>query len=104
MAKKPESRLQQRIRKALEEEVGGWWVKIHGGPFQDAGIPDLIGCVEGRFFALEVKCEDGRVSSIQTVTMDKIRRKGQGVAAVVLTPEEAVDVVRQALRLSKEGS
>lgn len=103
MATKPESRLQRKIRKELEKEVGGWWVKIHGGPFQAAGIPDLIGCVEGLFFALEVKTpEDTRgASEIQKATMKKIRHKGKGVTCVVESPEEAIEVVRSNVGIAK---
>lgn len=103
MATKPESRLQRKIQSALRREVGGWWTKIHGGPFQAAGIPDLIGCVEGRFFALEVKRPDDTkgASEIQLRTMKKIREDGEGVSCVVESPEEAVDVVRSALSKAK---
>lgn len=105
MTKKPESRLQLKIRKALEAEVGGWWVKIHGGPFQAAGIPDLVGCVKGLFFALEVKRPgEGKISPIQKVTIKKIIRKGQGVACVVESPEEAIEVVRSTLRKAEACS
>ena len=73
-------------------------MKIHGGPFQSAGIPDLVGCVRGLFFALEVKLPGtGKISPIQKVTIKKIKEKGEGVACVVESPEEAIDVVRSAL-------
>jgi hypothetical protein len=103
MAKKPETRLQRKIRTDLTKEVGGWWVKIHGGPYQAAGIPDLVGCVEGLFFALEVKRPDDTkgASPIQLRTMKKIRTKGQGIACIVESPEEAIEVVRTALRKTK---
>lgn len=79
-------------------------MKIHGGPFQSAGIPDLLGCVNGLFFGLEVKVpKRGKVSRIQEVVMAKIRNKGQGIAAVVTSPEEACDVVRSAVAKSKAG-
>lgn len=32
-----------------------WFVKIAGGTFQRLGIPDYIGCVKGRFVAVELK-------------------------------------------------
>lgn len=103
MSKKPETRLQQKIQKALREEVGGWWTKIHGGPFQAAGIPDLIGCVEGLFFGLEVKrpLDTKGASEIQIRTMKKIRVDGKGVACIVQSPEEAILVVRSAVEKSK---
>lgn len=98
MSTQPESRLQRRIKKALLKAVGGWWVKIHGGPFQQAGIPDLIGCVEGLFFALEVKTPTGDTSEIQRFTLKAIRKEGGAIAKVVITPEAAVECVEDALR------
>lgn len=93
-----------RIRRALEREFGGWWFKVWGGPFQQAGIPDIIGCVNGMFFALEVKMPKGRVSEIQTHTIEAINIKGGGCAVVVRSPEEALrsvkDCLEQAGRLS----
>jgi len=88
LTKKPESRLQQKIRRSLEKDFGGFWVKIWGGPFQQAGIPDLIGCCEGHFFAFEVKTPKGKPSALQLDIIDKIKKAG-GVAAVITTYEEA---------------
>lgn len=98
MAKKPESRLQRRIRDRLEKEVGGWWFKVWGGPFQAAGIPDLLGCVDGIFFAFEVKMPGETPSELQKLVMRDMKRKGGAVVAVVETPEEALEIVREHLR------
>jgi hypothetical protein len=65
MTKKRETRRQRRMRAALEETFGGKWWKVHGGPFQEAGIPDLNGCVDGLYIAIEVKEEDGTLAEIQ---------------------------------------
>ena len=94
MAKKPESRLQQRIKKKLIAEVGGKWIKIHGSSFQEAGQPDLIGCVEGWFFGFEVKVpKRGKPSELQLETLREWRRAG-GICCIVENPEEAVAVVK----------
>lgn len=94
----PESRLQRRIRKALEREFpGSFWWKVHGGAYTRAGIPDLCGCVRGRHIALEVKRPDGTVSAIQRSTHRRLKRAGAAVA-VVATPAEAIDVVHLALK------
>jgi hypothetical protein len=85
----------------LHTEVGGYWVKIHGGPFQRVGLPDLIGCVNGLFFGLEVKLEGETYEPIQEREAIEIRHKGQGVAACIHSPREAVDVVRKALSQAK---
>lgn len=47
---------QARIRK----EWGGQVVKVHGSAAQKAGTPDLLGCVRGRFVAIELK-QPGKV-------------------------------------------
>lgn len=96
--KKRETRLVAAIRRALRREVGGFWFKVHGGPFQKAGIPDILGCVSGIFFGLEVKVpRKGRVSDIQVETIADICEQG-GYAEVVTSPEEAVDYVKRSLR------
>ena len=97
MAKKEESRLQWRIRKSLEADVGGWWLKVHGGPFQVAGLPDLIGCVEGLFFGFEVKTPTGSTSKLQDYTLEVMRKRGGASIHVITEPEEAVRIVRRTL-------
>jgi len=106
MAKKPETRLQKNIRSRLEA-VGGVWYKIHGGPYQHAGIPDFIGCIDGRFFGLEVKVpglgKKSEPSELQKIEIGRIKLAG-GTACVVTSPEEAVRVVREALARAKRRS
>jgi hypothetical protein len=107
MAAKPETRRQRKIRKGLEKEFpDSWWKKIHGGWFQDAGIPDLIGCVCGLFFGFEVKEPDGDLSAIQIENIDDIEDAG-GVACEVITLEQAIEIVYETLRktgrLPKKG-
>ncbi len=103
MTKKPESRLQLRIRHELEHQVGGFWFKTHGGPYQDSGLPDLIGCRGGLFFGFEVKTPDGEPTKLQLETIKKIQMNGGGIAQVIVSPEEAILVVRQALAISGKG-
>ncbi len=102
--RQPEARLQRRIREALEKQVGGWWFKVHGGPFQQAGIPDLVGCVDGYFFAFEVKTDKGKPSPIQLHTIARIRTRGGACAHVVTTPQEAIDFVCQHLEQARSVS
>ena len=107
MVQKAESRLQRRMRKRLEEEFGGWWVKIHGSIYQ-AGIPDLVGCVCGMFIAIEVKkSENEDASELQWKTIDNIKAEG-GLSFCTHDIEEAVRRVRRHLekagRLPKRSS
>ena len=61
--------------------------KTHGGMYGTAGIPDIIACVEGRFYAFEVKQPGGRLSRLQEVTLKKIEAAG-GVAVMVTSLDE----------------
>lgn len=117
MTKKPESKLQRDTREALEDIIGGFWFKVHGGMFQRAGIPDLIGCVYGLYIGVELKTpEDKRGTSGVQKTVIKFIRQNGGKAFVAKSPAQAVDKVAkwllkhgkitkdQAIRFSKEGS
>lgn len=102
MSKKRETRRQLRIRKTLQKEVGGYWRKIWGGVFQQGGIADLLGCVEGLFFAFEVKEPGGTPSELQLDEIDEVLEAG-GIAAIVIEPDEAVQLVRDALVKAKNN-
>ena len=56
--------------------------KEHGGMYGTAGIPDVIACVDGRFYAFEMKTENGKTTALQEATLRKIRASG-GKAYVV---------------------
>lgn len=103
MAKKRETRRQQRIQKRLKKEYAGhiFLFKVHGGPFQRAGLPDLIGTVYGMFFGFEVKELDGEPSALQIETLKDIEAAG-GIAGLIEEPEDAIYLVERARRLSKK--
>lgn len=62
-----------------------------------AGTPDLIGSVDGRFLALEVKLPGRRPTPEQRARLQEIRDHG-GIAEVVHSVDEAVGVVNAAIR------
>ena len=94
----PEARLQRRIQTALREEYGHAILvfKIHGGPMMMAGLPDLIGCVAGRFFGIEVKMPESidNVSAIQRHVHARIVRAG-GAVHVSSSVADALAFVRR---------
>lgn len=100
MANKPETRRQRRIKEALKKDFPkSFWIKIWTGPFQVRGFPDLLGCVNGLLFAFEVKEPGKDAEPHQERIMKRIRKAG-GIACVIYEPQEALNVVRRALRLS----
>ncbi len=66
--------------------------KEHGGMYGTAGIPDVICCLDGRFFAFEVKTPDGVVTKLQERTIHKIKVAG-GHAYVVRSVEDVKAVL-----------
>lgn len=93
MSQKPESRLVANILKKIRGQ-GGWWFKTHGSVYQMSGIPDIIGCHDGRFVAMEVKMpgKEQETSARQGWTMRRIHAAG-GIAVVVSSVSGAVGVL-----------
>lgn len=93
------------IWKAIIAEYPSAWVfKVHGNPYQMAGVPDLLVCVDGLFVGLEVKFNRpgesvqstlSRVTPRQWVQIDQINRAG-GYAAVVIDADGALLALREA--------
>lgn len=74
--------------KSYIKSIGGWEIKYWSGSakngmkFTKDGIPDILACVKGRFFAIEVKAQTGKPSALQLDTVQEIRNAG-GVSVVV---------------------
>ena len=84
-----EARLVKGILKVLREQ-GGWWIKTHGGPFQQSGLPDIIGSLHGKFVGLEVKKPGETTSEIQKHVISQIIMKGEGKVAVVTSIQDVL--------------
>lgn len=90
----PETRLRKRIVKALTERYPtGYFRKIHGNAFQNVGVPDLLCCVEGKFFGLEIKRPGKHATPAQELEMAKIR-KARGFASEIDSVKGALDFVK----------
>ena len=88
-----EKSITKSIQSWLKTQPYVWQFKVHGGPYQTAGIPDIVGCWKGRMFALEVKAQRGVATVLQTKTLEKIAEAG-GVSGVVRSLDEAKELFR----------
>ena len=72
-----EKNFENKIKSYLKDH-GAWFLKYWAGPkgFTKEGIPDILACINGKFFAIEIKAENGKPSVIQLVTLRKIRQAG----------------------------
>lgn len=80
-----EKEFENKIKKFLKEQ-GCYFVKYFGCGFTQAGVPDLLVCCNGRFVAIEVKAENGRVSELQKHNIQEIKQAG-GIALSVKPSE-----------------
>lgn len=104
-----EGAIQDAIRVALSDEPGlvlwrnNCGVAEHRGARVRYGLAvgsaDLIGCLDGRFVALEVKTPTGRAAPEQRLWLALVRRYG-GFAAIV----RSVDEARAAIARARTGA
>lgn len=97
-----ETALVHAIKKAiLAEFPDAWYFKVHGSPFQPAGIPDILVVVSGHLYGFEVKHQKpgeshahamNRVSQAQWGQLASIRKAG-GTGEVILSAAEAVAII-----------
>jgi len=81
MAMTPEAKVKKQVKEALDK-MGVY----HFSPMQNgmgrAGIPDIIGCFDGQFIAIECKAGKGTTTALQERELTRIQNAG-GYALVV---------------------
>lgn len=94
---------------AITKRIGGYlgqlkakgepifYVKLHGGPMQRAGLPDWLIIYQGVTLAVEVKTATGKVTKLQDHTLSEIQRAG-ALIAVVRSVEEVVRLLEATKR------
>lgn len=95
-----EKQFENKIRGFLETLPKQWHLKYWGGGrFATAGIPDIIGCINGRFIGIEVKATKGKPSPLQIRNVDLINKAG-GYATIVY-PNQFEELQEDLLKISK---
>ena len=90
---KPETNLTNKIIRELRKLPNSKVVKIHGGPYQEAGLPDIHATLNGRSVWLEVKIAPNRATPLQEKQLRELRTAG-AIAEVVYSVEQAMELVR----------
>ena len=89
-----ESEIISAIKEYLKTVSNCFYWKEHGGEFGQAGIPDIICCLSGKFIAFEVKTDKGKTTVLQEITLRKIRRAG-GYAEVVRSVSDVKTIMEK---------
>ena len=78
MAATPESKVKANVRKLLDDlKIYHFMPPANG--FGRAGIPDIIGCMDGHFIAIECKAGKGTTTALQDRELNAILNHGGSV-------------------------
>ena len=96
----PEKKVKTKVVAILKELGAYYFYPITGG-YGASGVPDIVGCYKGRFFAIECKgTSKGKTTALQDKNIAQIIAQG-GLAIVV--HEDNIEDVNEVLR-HLEGS
>jgi Holliday junction resolvase len=87
----PEGKVKHKVTELLIE-YGTYFFKPTTGGYGRSGIPDIVGCVNGKFFAIECKAGDNTPTPLQLEEMRTIRAH-KGVAFTI--NEQNINLLEQ---------
>ena len=93
MAMTPEKKVKNAVVKQLKELGAYYFYPVTGG-YGASGVPDIVGCYYGRFFAFECKAGKNTVTALQQKNIDQIKATN-GIVEVI--NEDNQDQIRNIL-------
>lgn len=90
-----ESTLARNALKYLNSLPRSLFFKYHGNPMARAGVSDLIGCLGGRFVAIELKIGNNKLTPIQQHFLTQMALAG-AVAGVAYDLDDIKNIVEVA--------
>jgi Holliday junction resolvase len=89
----PEKKVKTKVVEILKGFGAYYFYPVTGG-YGASGVPDIVGCYKGNFFAVECKAGKGKTTALQEKNIANIYAAG-GTALVV--NEDNIDDVRNML-------
>ena len=77
----PEGKVKAKVKKVLSE-VGAYYAMPMGTGYGNAGVPDFLVCVKGRFIGIECKAHDNKPTALQLKNLADIESAG-GTALII---------------------
>ena len=93
MAMTPEAKVKKTVVKHLKA-IGAYYFYPVTGGYGGSGVPDIVGCFEGRFFGFECKAGKNTATALQQKNLADIAEAG-GIALVI--NENNIDELRSVL-------
>lgn len=92
MADTPEVKVKKKVVAQLKALGAYFFYPVTGG-YGGSGVPDIVGCYKGNFFAIECKAGKNKPTALQQKNLDAI--KAQGGIALVVNEDNVDDVMRR---------
>ena len=70
-----ESKVKARVVKILKE-LGAYYFFPATGGYGRSGVPDIVGCYRGKFFAIECKAKGKSTTALQYAELHKVWNVG----------------------------
>jgi len=67
----PEAKVKRRVVRQLKE-IGAYYFAPVTGGYGRSGVPDIVGCFDGMFFAIECKAGRNKPTPLQQKNIDDI--------------------------------
>ena len=77
----PEAKVKKKVVNVIKENGAYYFFPATGG-YGRSGVPDIVCCYRGAFFAIECKAGNNKPTALQEAEMQKIR-EAQGLVLVV---------------------
>ena len=81
MAQTPEAKVKAKVKRQLDALGAYYFYPVTGG-YGRSGVPDIVGCLKGMFFAIECKAGKNTPTPLQQLNIDQIA-EAEGLVWVV---------------------
>lgn len=85
----PERKVKNTVVAILKEHGAYYFFPVTGG-YGTSGVPDIIGCINGKFFGIECKAGRGTTTALQDKHIAQITAVGG--KAIVINENNLTDV------------
>jgi Holliday junction resolvase len=91
MASTPEKKVKLKVRAILDWDEDVYYFTPMTGGYGRSGVPDIVGCYKGHFFAIECKAGKGTTTALQDKNIKEIEKAG---GRVIVVNENNLEEVR----------
>jgi hypothetical protein len=91
----PEAKVKKVVTQQLKQLGAYYFYPVTGG-YGASGVPDIVGCYKGKFFAIECKAGKNKPTPLQEANLKRIEESG-GLTMII--NEENMNLVTKGLLL-----